>query len=222
MATTTPDNIWTPDAGDQYALTQDLGANADSVQAALIRRGNAYKGSTAQRTAFSSAEDGVLWQDTDGIKMVWRRDGVNWVPAVWRWTGSLSQMNAFTAAPVGFHWYNTTDNMDYVRRGGAWVLVNPPAPITTGTVLAPTGTLPSIGGGAYGTTLSNIAIPTTLEAGEVLSVSEVGIGNGWGIVSQVNNVTGPLSDVKVNIRFVQIGSGQAQTLTLLWQKHKIA
>lgn len=35
MATTSPDNIYSPDAGQQYALTQDLLAMADSVQAAL-------------------------------------------------------------------------------------------------------------------------------------------------------------------------------------------
>lgn len=35
MATTSPDNIWTPDAGDDYALTTDLAATADTVQDAL-------------------------------------------------------------------------------------------------------------------------------------------------------------------------------------------
>lgn len=35
MATTSPDNIWTPDAGDDYALTVDLAATADTVQDAL-------------------------------------------------------------------------------------------------------------------------------------------------------------------------------------------
>ena len=35
MALTTPDNIRTPNSGDQYALVQDLGVLADSVQAAL-------------------------------------------------------------------------------------------------------------------------------------------------------------------------------------------
>lgn len=38
MATTSPDNIWTPDAGDDYALTVDLAAMADSVQNALKTR----------------------------------------------------------------------------------------------------------------------------------------------------------------------------------------
>lgn len=35
MATTSPDNIWTPDSGDDYALTVDLAAMADTVQDAL-------------------------------------------------------------------------------------------------------------------------------------------------------------------------------------------
>lgn len=35
MATTSPDNIWTPDAGDDYALTTDLAAMADTIQDAI-------------------------------------------------------------------------------------------------------------------------------------------------------------------------------------------
>ena len=82
---------------------------------------NAYKGTAAQRTAFlSTAVDGMLWQDTDGIKMIWRKDGAAWVPAVWRWSGTTAQMTAFTQAPNGFEWFNTTDNSDYVRLSGAW------------------------------------------------------------------------------------------------------
>ena len=38
MATTSPDNLWTPDSGDDYALTVDLAATADTVQTALNSR----------------------------------------------------------------------------------------------------------------------------------------------------------------------------------------
>ena len=38
MALTSPDLIRTPDDGDQYALVQDLGAMADSIQTALSKR----------------------------------------------------------------------------------------------------------------------------------------------------------------------------------------
>lgn len=37
MAVTSPDNIWTPDSGDDYALTVDLARTADDVQDALVR-----------------------------------------------------------------------------------------------------------------------------------------------------------------------------------------
>lgn len=121
MATTTPDNILTPDAGDQYALVQDLGLMADSVQDALNRRGNALKGTSAQRAAaLASTTAGVLWQDTDGIGMIWKRGASAWVPAVWRWAGSTAQMNAFTQAPNGFEWGNTTDSQNYRRVSGSW------------------------------------------------------------------------------------------------------
>lgn len=41
MALTSPDNIWTPDSSDNYALTTDLAATADSVQDAITAlRGN--------------------------------------------------------------------------------------------------------------------------------------------------------------------------------------
>ena len=44
MATTSPDKIYSPDAGQQYALTQDLLAMADSVQAALNTRIRVFSG----------------------------------------------------------------------------------------------------------------------------------------------------------------------------------
>lgn len=121
MATTTPDNILTPDAGDQYALVQDLGLMADSVQDALTRRGNALKGTAAQRvSALASTTAGVLWQDTDGIGMIWKRGTSAWVPAVWRWAGTTAQMNAFTQAPNGFEWFDTSNNRSYTRESGVW------------------------------------------------------------------------------------------------------
>lgn len=79
MATTSPDNIKSPDSGDQYALVQDMGALADSVQNALVKRANAYTGTTSQRTAFTSASEGTLWQDTNGDKFLWVRQSSAWV-----------------------------------------------------------------------------------------------------------------------------------------------
>lgn len=121
-------NIWTPDDADNYDFIVDSAATAQTVDDALTAvasSANAFKGTVAQRTAFTStAVDGMLWQDTDDIKMIWRKDGSAWAPAVWRWSGTTTQMNSF-AAPNGFEWFNTTDNSDYVRLGGAWVVSKP-------------------------------------------------------------------------------------------------
>lgn len=120
MATTSPDNLRTPNPGDPYNLVPDLQTLADDVQAALIARGNAFRGTAAERAAFTStATPGMLWQDTDGIGMLWKKDGAVWAPAVWQWSGTATQRNSF-AAPDGFVWNDTTDGFVYIRASGAW------------------------------------------------------------------------------------------------------
>lgn len=122
MATTSPDNLRTPDPGDPYNLVADLATFANDVQSALSARANAYKGTASARAAFvGTATDGMLWQDTDSIKMIWRKDGAAWVPAVWRWGGTTTEMNSFSA-PNGFEWFNTTDGYKYDRVSGSWVV----------------------------------------------------------------------------------------------------
>lgn len=79
MATTSPDNIWTPNSDDQYALVQDLGATATSIQSALVRRANLYRGTSTQRQAFTTAPEGTQWQDTNGGSLLWVRRGTSWV-----------------------------------------------------------------------------------------------------------------------------------------------
>lgn len=80
MATTSPDNLYSPDSSDPYALTQDLGAMQDSVQSALVRRANAYVGTSAQRNAFTSAPVGTIWSDTNGSRLVYKRGASSWEP----------------------------------------------------------------------------------------------------------------------------------------------
>ena len=83
MATTSPDNIWTQDSADGYDLVIDAAATAASVQAALTARANSYKGTTAQRTAFTAtAPEGTTWADTNGDKILWIKQGAVWV-RVW-------------------------------------------------------------------------------------------------------------------------------------------
>lgn len=79
MATTSPDNIWTPDSGDDYALTVDLAAMADSVQDALNTVKNYQVGTEAQRAALgpSSRFDGLKFYATD-TDLEWFYDGSAW------------------------------------------------------------------------------------------------------------------------------------------------
>lgn len=79
MATTTPDSIRTPNPSDPYNLISDLGIMANDTQAALVKRANLYVGTSTQRTAFTTAPEGVHWQDTNGSKQIWARRAGAWV-----------------------------------------------------------------------------------------------------------------------------------------------
>lgn len=79
MATTTPDNVRSPNPTDPYNLVADLAILASDVQTALTRRANLYVGTAAQRTAFTTAPDGVHWQDTNSNRWEWVRTGGTWV-----------------------------------------------------------------------------------------------------------------------------------------------
>lgn len=83
MALTTPDGIRTPNLPDDFNLVTDLGVLANSVQAALIKRANSYKGTSAARQAFKtstpSAQQGDSWQDTDSSKQMYVFLDGDWV-----------------------------------------------------------------------------------------------------------------------------------------------
>lgn len=128
MATTSPDNIWTPNSDDQYALVQDLAANATSVQAAFDRRANAYKGTTAQRQAFTTAPTGVLWQDTNGSQLLYVRKNNAWETVV----PSVAQATYTFASPFSAYGGSYTDyNRPRATRSGDWVEVRGVAGISS-------------------------------------------------------------------------------------------
>lgn len=103
--------------GNNWNLETDWQNTINAVDNLLDARGTA-----AQRAAaLAGVPVGTHWQDTDGIRMLWRKDGAAWVPAVWNWGGTTSQMNGFTEAPEGFEWWNTTVAKSYTRKSGAWV-----------------------------------------------------------------------------------------------------
>lgn len=87
MATTTPDNIWTPDAGDDYDFTTDIARTADDVQDALnnVRKGGvpAVSDQASQDALFPSPVSGNRVYRTDlGLELAYVSDlaGGNWVP----------------------------------------------------------------------------------------------------------------------------------------------
>ena len=86
MATTTPDNLWSPDGGDAYALTTDLAAMQDTVQDALTDlrtdftsgRSVPYKGTSSDRGALTGMSDGDTFQDLDGLRLKWEYRSTQW------------------------------------------------------------------------------------------------------------------------------------------------
>lgn len=124
MAVTSPDNIRTPDSGDQYALVQDLGVLADTTQAAITKRGNMYVGTAAQRTAFTTSPAGTQWRDTDGTQAGYVKSGGVWLMLGEKaYSGTAAQRAAFTNAPSGAQWQDTDGTkLQYFRDGSAWVV----------------------------------------------------------------------------------------------------
>lgn len=150
---------------------------AGTIDNALNLYGNALRGTASQRAAFlSTAADGMLWQDTDGVRMIWRKDGAAWVPAVLRWRGTAAQMNSFGAnAPDGFEWFNTTDSNEYVRLSSAWVKAPP-----TRTLQTLTGTLSAGFSGTvqYAITGGTVMIVAILAGGSVPAGSATDLFSG--------------------------------------------
>lgn len=82
MATTTPDNLWSPDGGDAYALTTDLAAMQDTVQEAFNEsvhsRNQQYYDIAATRTTITGMKRGDTFQESDGDHILWVYDGTDW------------------------------------------------------------------------------------------------------------------------------------------------
>jgi hypothetical protein len=113
MATTSPDNIWTPDSGDDYDLTTDLAATADTIQSALNNRIRLRRGTGAPSSGLGSVGDAYLDENSGAT---WFKGGVNsgWFIAAQyaSWT-TLTASNDWTA--------NTGGNAPQVMRDGLTV-----------------------------------------------------------------------------------------------------
>lgn len=115
MATTSPDNIWTPDAGDDYALTTDLATTADTIQAALtsIRGQNGMRfGVLAGRPTsgvagrfYSASNTGVIYYDDGSAWRFFYQPWQAWSPTLSGFTlgnGSLTTRYLRTLGHVHF------------------------------------------------------------------------------------------------------------------------
>lgn len=111
MATTSPDNIWSPDAGDDYALTTDLAAMADTVQDAITANKSALSGLDASRPANGSPGlvNGMTWYSTD-TKTTWRYDGSVW-------SIEFRALAPYAATVTGLNLSHVTVVTEYERRG---------------------------------------------------------------------------------------------------------
>ena len=145
MPTTANHAIWTPASESNYNLTTDLAAMAASIDTAMVKSANAYKGTAAQREAFTAAPDGTLWSDTNGTRKLWMRQAGAWVAvggstAVQSW--SEPESPASYAAPGWsvtsgvFYWKPglAAGSVTVQRTGGA-ISVNAKGDITNQTVL---------------------------------------------------------------------------------------
>lgn len=157
MATTSPDNIWTPDSSDNYDYVINAAATATSVQNALTRRANSYIGTSEDRIAFTAdAPEGALWSDTNGDKILWIKQGAVWV-RVW----------PAPAAPVP----PALGNITYSSGWGTYstvTLARCDGRIFMDGLFRPTGTIP---GGGYVTVAT---LPVNARPGAVRLFSATG------------------------------------------------
>ncbi len=125
---TTPDSIPTPASGQNYALTTDLAATADGVQAVLTTKANYGVGTTTERTAaLSRFPDGSMWYDTT-LSAEYRRVSGAWVavPAApedaynYRWANAAAR-TAQAGMAAGDKGYQTDTLVEYLYSGSAWV-----------------------------------------------------------------------------------------------------
>jgi hypothetical protein len=121
MAVTSPDNIWTPDAGDDYALTVDLAAMADTVQDAITANNNDLRGLDANRPANGAPglTAGMTWYSTD-TGITWRYNGSAWAI-------EFRPLSAYTPTVTGIAAGQISVTGKYERRGAyidGFVLIN--------------------------------------------------------------------------------------------------
>lgn len=96
---TTEDGLWTPDQVQDYNLVSDLATLAATIQEALNKRANSFRGTSTQRVNFTDeAGEGTIWTDTNGDKEVWVKQGNAWERA---WTPGGGGVDFLGKADLG-------------------------------------------------------------------------------------------------------------------------
>jgi len=114
MATTSPDNLFSPDGPNAYNLTVDLAAMQSSVQTALSGFGG-RKGTTAQRNAYLPlASNGEFYLDTSQGVTYQKISGA-WVSQDTGWIQVTSFQNSFTASTDSLVYYRRLSGVTYLR-----------------------------------------------------------------------------------------------------------
>lgn len=133
---TTADGITSPNLGDEYNLTSALAFLGQTTQLALEKRGNTWRGTSAQRNAFTtSAPEGALWVDTNGQKPIWVKQGIVW-KRVWpeEDTGWVTRLPLTTQTGWTIP---TNTSANRFRRVGDWVYMTLTFARKTGTISVP-------------------------------------------------------------------------------------
>lgn len=102
MATTTGDDIWTPDSGDDYALTTDLARTADDVQDALNVRKRVYSGAGSPTGITSPSRLDEYVNTSDGVR--WWYDGTTWIASFATFSPSWSGLTLGNGSAGGQYW----------------------------------------------------------------------------------------------------------------------
>ena len=122
---TTTKGTWTPADNDDWDLTIDLAAMANSIDLWTTGR---YEKSGASVAALGTGDYvgqlGYVTSPAPGLSYSWT--GTAWVPSGRFSSGPSAQRSAFTSAPNGLVWLDTDgEGVLWIRSSGSWVPKNP-------------------------------------------------------------------------------------------------
>jgi len=202
MALTSPSDLFSPDAGDGYALVTDLAAMQDSVQAALVIQANYGAGTTTARNAnLATFPDGAKWYDTT-LSEEYRRIAGAWVsafdPATYTYTPALTASTTNPSLGSGGNFLQE-GKYRYLPGGEVEARVR----LRFGTTGA------TAGSGPYA-----VSLPVAADTSYYTITPDSTLGGPIGIAALNDNTNAPAATncvVELNnstgVRFVSVGSG---------------